>query len=805
MFRHPTPHFDKFLETFTESQQSTGRKKSPKYLMSEDETISNSCPYVVLSPSAVARGSTKTNNMGKSVGLNGDWLPVAASGLTSPLENKIQMMATDHILDAVLVCQRVVRGFLGRRRAHRCREYFETKTECIAKEYYALVIQRYFRGYLSRMINLNLSRRKSFLQRVTAVNARTQVSLLEVSARNSVVLDLRMEQSRRNETLRRSRKRHHMLSTITRASVFSSEYTGPVLCEWGVPMETLIKELDVYYDFTFGYYFVILRLVNMSSAVRVLAGTAGITAAFCSANVVYAREQRNGKQSRVWMTGTKYAIPNGSFVDLERPTPISWFSNTGKTWSEIVTGPHFGAALSTEGQVYVWAYDNEKNAFIPPRLLNSATKINQIVATEEFIVTLSGNGSSMSVYDPSTLERMGTVSCPSFSWFKSNRFVSVSAGRRHIALVDKGGRIWTAGDNSDGQCGRELPKNRKNFDRFNFFEEPKDEKKQPVDWEGTFACVWGDSDKTIPAKDVACGGDHTVIVTADGKSFAFGDDSKIQLGLGDTRSQDVPDYVPHSGMGRLDAEVTDMSKLFQQTMPAVKYTFYDRHLRWRPTEMKIPKPEGEDVRGVVLGDDFTVLKVGDSGLMLACGQNQFGQCGRGLNKQQQTFAPVKLPRAVKPAQVSCGSSHCIASLEDGSIYAWGANTHGQIGTGNRAAACPPVIIHKSKIRGPLVADILTEIGREPHRSKEEIEEFIGERKRDALKSESMLTREMRLPEPPNAPVERESAIKQDLLVAIDKTRTELGMTPEEQEMWNPTLVHASYYSSVIVMEKNTSS
>jgi alpha-tubulin suppressor-like RCC1 family protein len=533
----------------------------------------------------------------------------------------------------------------------------------------------------------------------------------------------------------------------------------------------------------------------MSQTLRVLACTSGALASIISLKKVYAKENIKSPELRVWMTGSKYSVPNGSLVDLERPTPICWFSESGVgSWSKITTGPNFGAALSSEGRTYIWAYNRESEAHIPPRLLDSAQKVKDIVATEEYIAILENNGSQVSLYNPVTMERVHTFSCPSNSWLRSNYFVSISAGRQHIALLDSQGQVWTAGDNSYGQCGRPLPKKERSFDRFNFYKE-NNLHKSFTDF-SSITCVSKD------ASSVVCGGRHTVIVSKDGKSFSFGDDSKIQLGLGDTRSQDVPDYVPHSGMGRLDVELTDMAKLFQNTMPAVKYTFYDRHIRSRVTEMKMGETE-EKVLGAILGDNFTILKIGDSGLMMACGENQQGQCGRGLNKQQQTFVPVKLPKNSKPIQVSCGTNHCVASLEDGSIYAWGGNGSGQLGTGNRAPSCPPVVIHKSKIRGPLIQDIITRIGKEPERSQEEIQEFIEERRRDSLKAEAMLTQDSRLPAPPTEPPteKTESKMKQDLLSAIDRSRAELIMSPEEQSKWEPVSVHASFNNSILVLQQ----
>jgi alpha-tubulin suppressor-like RCC1 family protein len=491
------------------------------------------------------------------------------------------------------------------------------------------------------------------------------------------------------------------------------------------------------------------------------------------------------------MTGTKFAVPNGSLVDLDRPTPISWFTESGLSWKKITTGPHFGSAM-THDRVFVWAYDRKSGSNLPPREV-VMKEVVDVASTEEFAIVATRN--AVHVLDPITLQVVSTLTLPqTSSWGilgRKHRFVSVSAGRKHIALLDDLGRVWTAGDNSDGQCGRALKQ--KKVNRFDHYRTEADE---AYTFENTLACIWNSG----PAVQVVCGGSHTVLITPEGKSYSFGDDSKIQLGLGDTRSQDMPDYVPHSGMGTLDPEVADMSRLFQPRLPAVKYTFYDRHFRWKPTEMKVPQ---EGVKEAILGDNFTVLRVGDSGLLMACGENQHGQCGRGLNMQQQTFAPVKLPKHVRPVKVACGLSHCVASLEDGSVYTWGGNSAGQLGLGNRAPTCPPAVVHRSTIRGPLIRDIITRIGKESTACKEELKEFMTERKRDAIRAESMLEPDSTLPMPPSSPASEEgSRMKQQLLAAIDKSRAQLMMSPEEQRKWTPVDVHASFNNTVIVMERS---
>lgn len=511
-----------------------------------------------------------------------------------------------------------------------------------------------------------------------------------------------------------------------------------------------------------------------------------------TSSMAYAKEPP-AALPRVWMMGSKFAIPNGSLIDLDRPTPIKWFHETGLRWRRIVTGPFFGCAVSDDGKVYVWSYDQAKREFVPPRLLKDVNGIDASVSEDRvFVVTRKG---AVEMFDPITCmeERKFDVKGSFFS-LRSSKFVSVSAGRRHVTLLDNQGRVWTAGDNNYGQCARQMKKS-KNFNRFNYIEETA-----PCnDWD-TLTCVY-DSPEGDVAVSAHSGGRHSIIIAKSGKFLAFGDDSKIQLGLGDTRSQDAPDYVPHSGMGRLDSETDVQSRMFQQFSPAVKYTFYDRHFRNKITEMKLP-PSSAAYTAAVLGDDFSILLAGSEGRMICCGENRFGQCGRGFNKQQQTFSSVKLPRNVKPVQISCGTSHCLAALEDGSVHVWGENSHGQLGVGSRAPQCPPVVVHRSKLRGPLLQDILTQIGRD--QDPRIIEEFLTERRKTdtpfGLNSDRTFPYVVASENQEKHPT-RDSALKEQILAALELGRAKLMMPEEEQTKFLPILVSASFNNSVLVMQQ----
>lgn len=49
-------------------------------------------------------------------------------------------------------------------------------------------------------------------------------------------------------------------------------------------------------------------------------------------------------------------------------------------------------------------------------------------------------------------------------------------------------------------------------------------------------------------------------------------------------------------------------------------------------------------------------------------------------------------------QVACGYAHTLALTDEGAVYAWGANSYGQLGTGNKSNQALPTQINIDKER-----------------------------------------------------------------------------------------------------------
>ncbi|XP_062328674.1 RCC1 and BTB domain-containing protein 2 isoform X2 [Osmerus eperlanus] len=92
------------------------------------------------------------------------------------------------------------------------------------------------------------------------------------------------------------------------------------------------------------------------------------------------------------------------------------------------------------------------------------------------------------------------------------------------------------------------------------------------------------------------------------------------------------------------------------------------------------------------------MAVLDNGETYGWGYNCNGQLGLGNNGNQQTPCRIAAIQGVNIVQVACGYAHTLALTDEGLVYAWGANSYGQLGTGNKSNQSLPTLINMDKER-----------------------------------------------------------------------------------------------------------
>ncbi|XP_072316743.1 RCC1 and BTB domain-containing protein 2 isoform X1 [Eucyclogobius newberryi] len=251
----------------------------------------------------------------------------------------------------------------------------------------------------------------------------------------------------------------------------------------------------------------------------------------------------------------------------------------------------------------------------------------------------------------------------------------------------------------------------------------------------------GDLQSTIEPRriDVLCGkkivslsygtGPHVVIATADGEVFAWGHNGYSQLGNGTTNHGLTPALVSTNLLSKRVTEVACGSH------HSIALTADGEVFAWgynnsgqvgsgstanQPTPRRVSSCLQSKVVVNVACGQLCSMAVLDNGEIYGWGYNCNGQLGLGNNGNQQTPCRIaalqgvsvvqvsleifmwrlefRYKSSVVPSKVACGYAHTLALTDEGLVYAWGANSYGQLGTGNKSNQASPTLINTDKER-----------------------------------------------------------------------------------------------------------
>ena len=85
---------------------------------------------------------------------------------------------------------------------------------------------------------------------------------------------------------------------------------------------------------------------------------------------------------------------------------------------------------------------------------------------------------------------------------------------------------------------------------------------------------------------------------------------------------------------------------------------------------------GENFKSITSGKNFVIVLTAN-GKLFSVGDNQFGQLGLGDRTPRYFLTPIDSLAFTKIVYVNCNSYHCFAVSENGVVYSWGNNQHGQ--------------------------------------------------------------------------------------------------------------------------------
>ncbi|MFD0695875.1 S-layer homology domain-containing protein [Paenibacillus sp. GCM10027628] len=300
------------------------------------------------------------------------------------------------------------------------------------------------------------------------------------------------------------------------------------------------------------------------------------------------------------------------------------------------------------------------------------------------------------------------------SEIKPSTIVQIAGGKGYTVLLKKDGTVWTWGDNLRGKLGAGL--NSRNqatpisgLSGITAIAVGQSHalalKNDGTVWswgENTFGQL-GDGttiDRNSPVQvadlthvtSIAAGNFHSVAVKDDGTVWSWGDNTYGQLGDGTNTSQNKPVQVKGNlvSVKSIAAGAYHTLAIDQDGVVWAWGDNYFGELGYGYDQNRLNTPimatsSNWHITQIAAGFDFSMALKDDGtvltwGLMTQDPSAMYSAAVTTVSSQEQKY-PVLVTGLDNVTQISAGTSHAVVLKKDGSVYAWGDNTSGQLGVG----------------------------------------------------------------------------------------------------------------------------
>lgn len=256
--------------------------------------------------------------------------------------------------------------------------------------------------------------------------------------------------------------------------------------------------------------------------------------------------------------------------------------------------------------------------------------------------------------------------------------VTFSAGKDHAAAIDTKGVLYTWGNNDKGQLG---------LGDFNVRSTPTKVK------------------LAYEAKNVWCGNKVTFVQTSDGKIYVFGDNSNYLLGK-KTRTDQVNTPTENEYLSGNTISKIELQDDFAIAIVNYQVMGWGINSAGRLTTcgsiVKYPEVLSDQLIGIsdIAAGDNHCVAITNTGDLYGWGSNSSKQLGgetatRIVDIPEIIDVRDSKDNPISIADIDADGSHTIAVAFDGSVYAWGDNSYGQLGDNSSRLRNPSKVYSNS--------------------------------------------------------------------------------------------------------------
>eukprot|EP00058_Branchiostoma_floridae_P005097 XP_002590585.1 hypothetical protein BRAFLDRAFT_123620 [Branchiostoma floridae] len=194
---------------------------------------------------------------------------------------------------------------------------------------------------------------------------------------------------------------------------------------------------------------------------------------------------------------------------------------------------------------------------------------------------------------------------------------------------------------------------------------------------------------------VACGDEHTALVTENGRLYTFGSNDWGQLGLGHTKTASKPSCVKSLKHEKAKLVACGRSHTLIATGDGKVYVWGGGSegqlgLGEDTTECTEPTLLDFDSKAISVSCGYYhTAVVTEDGNLYTFGETEYGKLGLNNSDLDSSDTPQKVTGIKEKVKfVVCGGGHTTAIAESGAVYTFGNGASGQLGHGNSLLESP---------------------------------------------------------------------------------------------------------------------